>query len=255
MSVASLKRCALEPGYALRHDRLDDLESVYYVFVIIMFTHRANGDPLEETPDEFEDWCEKKARSGRRAKKEHFNGAATTRANMSPLSHKLWSEPSVDALKRCFDIIRKVVIEKADLELLDTQDKIQRLANLMDNAGGYFSSMYNALETALTELPLDSSGPFPPAHRRHRPMFHLDPPPSLMPSDGHVSLVGEFSSALTAVSPGPKVGSALLPFNKKSVLKRMPQMELDPEDEDFEASPSKARRGAKASASVRDGRK
>lgn len=177
MSVSSLNRCApISLGEKLRHDRLDDLESVYYVLVVTMFEQMANGNSIVPTPHIFDDWENESPSLCMNSKIVHF-----TNSTMDAIQdvRQWWSDPAVNALAECFTVVRDMVKAKRALGPLRTPEQVRGMTNLINNADEFYTRMLVALDRALDDpaLRLEPLLPVTPSYvKRYRPSGYYTPP-------------------------------------------------------------------------------
>lgn len=231
LALTSLKSCSPTRSIGLRYDRLDDLECLYYVFVVLMYNYTGNGASKFPRPTVLDYWLHDNIDLHIFAKLSHFS--AETVEYIDEYLEPWWSLSARKALLGCHKILDKVLTTKKAVEALNTEEKIQRMKELVATSDEYYSQMVKELDTALnnTDLgPEAHSGLLTPFGRRRKGDRPFRNPSKELQSRGK-GLLDELYSAHFEDSPAPSHGSvavgshARLSHSATSTPKRKARME------------------------------
>lgn len=153
--LASLEDAKASPNAPLthpKHDRLDDLESFYYVFNEIIHTRYGNGKGLIEGVDsrisnELQSFGENDPTKSADAKRAHF-----TKPIREFLIHNSWLSPSIMAYRDMRAAVQKLVNGKGCIPEVDSDTAIAELDDVIDGVDTKYRRILRSLDENIKAL-------------------------------------------------------------------------------------------------------
>lgn len=159
------------PTSSPKHDRLDDLESFYYSLFDIMHTRHEDGElrdldgpQLLRLVQELQAFAENNPQASMSAKRSHF---LPREFNDDSIADG-WAGPSIKVLRRMFEIMRPIVVDKGAFLSINSDSKIAGIKEVTGRVETVYEEILESFDESIVEL---------------RKMVLDDEPPSVLDED------------------------------------------------------------------------
>lgn len=136
-----------------KHDRLDDIESFYYVLFDIMHTRHGNGQgPVEDVDPDIARvlavFGENDPTASMNAKRSHF----MTKVMDVTYIPDTWLGPSVELLRALFREVKHLVVEKGGLAKIDSDEQVDELDGVIKSVEETYDNILAHIDKAIADL-------------------------------------------------------------------------------------------------------